>query len=227
MQLQREKTKSIITLGDIIASGGEAKIYEVVGENTLVAKLYHQPTNAHERKLTVMIANPPDDPMAGKGHVSIAWPIDILRSTDGQRRFVGFLMPRISEQRPIIEFYNPQSRRQQCPLFNWRYLHRTARNFAAAVGAIHTKGYVIGDVNESNILVADTAYVGQQVRVRSDSRLVMSQLGMLCVVRSPRLQPWWRKVKSAAKDFEVEWEWVPRAWNREVDALTQLARSEG
>jgi ribonuclease HI len=63
----------------------------------------------------------------------------------------------------------------------------------------------------------EVGYVGQQVQVRSDSKLVMSQLGMLCVVRSPRLYPWWRKVKAAAKDFEVEWEWAPRAWNREAD----------
>ncbi|MBC8229713.1 SUMF1/EgtB/PvdO family nonheme iron enzyme [bacterium] len=159
MRLQRENTKSIITLGSIIATGGEAKIYEIVGDNTSVAKLYHQPTNVHERKLAVMIANPPDDPMAARGHVSIAWPLELLRSTNRQHQFVGFLMPRVSQQRPIIDFYNPKSRRQQRPLFNWLYLHRTARNLAAAVGAIHNKGYVIGDVNESNILVADTALV--------------------------------------------------------------------
>jgi ribonuclease HI len=64
-------------------------------------------------------------------------------------------------------------------------------------------------------------YKEQTVRVRSDSRLVMSQLGMLCVVRSPRLYPWWRKVKVAARGLEVAWEWVPRSWNREVDALTR------
>src|SRR5438105_3869599 len=32
-----------------------------------------------------------------------------------------------------------------------------ARNIAAAVHAVHSRGYVIGDVNESNILVTDTA----------------------------------------------------------------------
>jgi formylglycine-generating enzyme required for sulfatase activity/serine/threonine protein kinase len=189
MQLQRENTKSIITLGTIIATGGEAKIYEVVGDNKLVAKLYHQPTNIHERKLVVMIANPPDDPMAARGHVSIAWPIDLLRSTDRQHKFVGFLMPRVSQQRLILDFYNPKSRRQQCPLFNWLYLHRTAHNLAAAVGAIHTRGYVIGDVKESNILATDTALV---TLVDTDSFQVRNQQtgqNYRCPVGTPEFTP--------------------------------------
>jgi DNA-binding helix-hairpin-helix protein with protein kinase domain len=59
----------------------------------------------------------------------------------------------------VIDFYNPKSRRQVCPLFNYRYLHRAARNLAAVVRALHARGYVIGDVNESNILVSETALI--------------------------------------------------------------------
>ena len=59
-------------------------------------------------------------------------------------------------------------------------------------------------------------YEGREVRVRSDSRLVMEQLGMLCVVRSPRLAPWHRAVREAARALEVCYEWVPRAWNQEA-----------
>jgi hypothetical protein len=45
------------------------------------------------------------------------------------------------------------------PEFDRRYLHRTARNLAAALGALHARGYVVGDVNESNILVTPSALV--------------------------------------------------------------------
>jgi serine/threonine protein kinase len=38
-------------------------------------------------------------------------------------------------------------------------LLRTARNLARAVRSVHSRGYVIGDVNESNVLVADDAIV--------------------------------------------------------------------
>jgi hypothetical protein len=60
---------------------------------------------------------------------------------------------------PLSEVYNPRARRRQLPLFNYRYLVRTARNLCAAVQAVHQAGYVIGDLNESNVLVSDRALV--------------------------------------------------------------------
>ena len=63
----------------------------------------------------------------------------------------------------------------------------------------------------------DAGYEGQAIRVRSDSRLVMQQLGMLCAVRSKRLLPWWRAVRALAREFGTHFEWVPRSWNREAD----------
>jgi serine/threonine protein kinase len=137
--------------------GGEACIYAAPQDPSLVAKVYHKPTDERARKLAVMLANPPDDPMVAQGHVSIAWPVDLLCSAAGET--VGFLMPRMTGMNSILNFYNPRTRRQHCPLFNYLYLHRTARNLAAAVRALHERGYVIGDVNESNIFVADTALV--------------------------------------------------------------------
>src|SRR5439155_19445245 len=69
------------------------------------------------------------------------------------------LMPRFSGVRPIIDYYHPQTRLKHCPLFNYPYLLHTARNLAVAMRALHQRGYVIGDLNESNILVSDTALV--------------------------------------------------------------------
>jgi DNA-binding helix-hairpin-helix protein with protein kinase domain len=131
------------------------------------------------QKLAIMLANPPKD--EGKGGETedrrqkseapspehptkpmnplLAWPTDLLISPDGLRRVVGFLMPRVSERRPLFTFYNPSARRQFGPLSNYRYLHRTGRNLAAAVRALHAAGCVIGDVNETNILASETALV--------------------------------------------------------------------
>ena len=161
MRLQRQSNGQFITFDHSleIGAGGEARVYAVAQDRSLVAKVYHKPTDIHARKLATMLANPPDDPMAGQGHVSIAWPVDLLHTADDKQQVVGFLMPRVTGMYPIIDFYNPGTRRRQCPLFNYLYLHRTARNLAAAVRALHARGYVIGDVNESNILVTDTALV--------------------------------------------------------------------
>ncbi|HLO50378.1 MAG TPA: DNA-binding protein [Kamptonema sp.] len=160
MQLQRQFSGQPITLDtrSAIAAGGEGRIYAVLQNPSLVAKIYHKPTDEDADKLTVMFSMPPDAPIAAPGHASIAWPIDLLR-TAGNTKIVGFLMPYVTKVAPIHTFYTPKTRREQKPLFNYLYLHRTARNLAAAVNALHVRGYVIGDVNESNILVTDTALV--------------------------------------------------------------------
>jgi DNA-binding helix-hairpin-helix protein with protein kinase domain len=148
-----------INLTVSLGRGGEACVYTVSSDANLVAKIYHKPTEQHASKLRAMLAHPPENPTANLGHISIAWPNEVLRAADGSDRIIGFLMPRIRQMRPIIDFYNPRTRRQHCPLFNYQYLLRTARNLAAAFAALHASGYCVGDVNESNILVSDTALV--------------------------------------------------------------------
>ncbi len=161
MRLQRQSNKQVITfdLTSSLGHGGEAYVYAVPQDEKLVAKVYHKPTEAHAHKLAAMLANPPENPMAKHGKTSIAWPVELLRTVDSSQQVVGFLMPRLIGMHSILDFYNPKTRRQKCPFFNYLYLHRTARNLAAAVGALHAGGYCIGDVNESNILVSDTALV--------------------------------------------------------------------
>jgi hypothetical protein len=161
VQLEKEAAveSAILELeSKFLFKGGEAAIYALPGQDALVAKVYHKPIAERAAKLAAMIATPPVDPMAAHGHHSIAWPLDRLLAAD-DRRFVGFVMPRVLNARPIFEFYNPRARLKQCPLFHYGYLVRTARNLAAAVRALHDKGYVIGDVNESNLLVTNTALV--------------------------------------------------------------------
>jgi serine/threonine protein kinase len=161
MHLRRESSRTIITLSEreLLGAGGEARIYALPQAAMLVAKVYHKPGKWRARKLAAMIANPPKDPMAGQGHTSIIWPVDLLRSIDAKGEIVGFLMPRVSRMRRVIDFYHPKTRREACPLFNYLYLHRTGRNLAAAIHALHARGYVVGDMNESNVLVSDTALV--------------------------------------------------------------------
>ena len=161
MRLARFLSGSAVEVdaSSLLGSGGEARVYGVRQEPGLVAKVYHQPTPERARKLTAMLANPPDDPMRAQGHASIAWPVDLLCAQGNRNDIVGFLMPRVVGMSSIIDFYNPKTRLKICPVFNYLYLHRAARNLATAFGALHARGYVVGDVNESNILVKDTALV--------------------------------------------------------------------
>jgi DNA-binding helix-hairpin-helix protein with protein kinase domain len=161
VRFQRATTGEVVALEERhkLGAGGEARIFVWPADESLVAKIWHKPTLERNRKLRVMLANPPADPMAGQQHHSIAWPGDLLHLPARPEHLVGFLMPRVVGMRPVGEFAHPRTRREKCPLFNWFYLHRTARNLATALRAIHERGYVVGDLNESNVLVAETALV--------------------------------------------------------------------
>ena len=156
MRLKRHSNGETVTLTAQLGGGGEGRIYAVANTH-LVAKIYHTPDIDIGGKLSAMITHPPVDPGAIDGRVSIAWPVDLLYNRTG--KVVGFLMPRVDGVRPIHDYYTPKTRRDRAPFFNYLYLHRTARNLAIAVRSLHDRGYVIGDVNESNILVSKTALV--------------------------------------------------------------------
>ena len=147
-----------ILLGELLAQGGEGSVWSVVGRPE-VAKIYHPASlrTDQEAKLSIMVANPPSDEMRKQfSHVSITWPTALLYQ---EAKFSGFLMPRLGESLKILEVYNPRLRKTRYPGFNWKYLVHTALNLSIAVDAIHAKGYVIGDINESNIMVNRQALV--------------------------------------------------------------------
>ncbi|NLQ06025.1 tetratricopeptide repeat protein [Cylindrospermopsis raciborskii] len=190
MQVLRSfSNQEVLDLQENLGRGGEACVYTVPSNENLVAKIYHHPTPNHIQKLRAMIANPPANPAASFGHISIAWPQELLTAAESSDTIIGFLMPRIRNMRPIMDFYNPGNRRQNCPLFNYQYLLRTARNLAAAFAALHASNYCIGDVNESNILVSNTALVSL---VDTDSFQVpdLSQNTVYrCLVGKPEYTP--------------------------------------
>ena len=160
MILRRQSNGAAVHLAaKTIGHGGEARIYPVATDPRLVAKIYHNPTSIHVQKLRLIIAQPWPTAIAEASHHTIALPLDLLVTNDKKAKVVGFLMWRATGMFPIHKFYTPQSRRIVCPAFTYRYLHRVAWNVAAVVDAAHQRGYVIGDVNESGVLVGNTALV--------------------------------------------------------------------
>jgi len=178
-----------ITLDRKLGSGGEGDVWTLVNRPDVVAKIYHlhKFTIERELKLKAMISNPPEDTMrqAPYHHISIAWPTELLYE---QGKLVGYLMPYIPRRPTALEIYNPKIRSQKMPDFDWRFLHRTAQNFAAALEALHTRGYVMGDLNESNLLIADNALV---TLVDTDSFQVPDGSGGVfrCPVGKPEYTP--------------------------------------
>ena len=123
-----------------------------------LAKIYREPEKQDFKKLRYMISHPPRDPTKStRGHISIAWPEDLLMAENGKP--VGFIMPFIRKGLPLVKIYNPSHRKKCAPGFNWQYLHVTAYNVALIVEALHEIGYVVGDIQSQNMLVNPQAMV--------------------------------------------------------------------
>ena len=144
-----------IPLGKKIGSGGEGNVFEIVSSiQKFVAKIYHKPLDEQKQeKLRVMVRGCNDT----LKEIS-AWPIDLIHNGAGGP-VCGFIMPRVSDCEPVHKVYGPTHRKQSFPEADWKFLVRAAKNLAAAFDAIHFYGYVIGDVNEGNILVDKHACV--------------------------------------------------------------------
>ena len=157
-------------LGPEIARGGEGTIHEIVGDPQQVAKIFHKQSDEKDQKLRVMLANKPHDQTLQMGHVSIAWPIKRIPNEAG--KCIGFTMPYIDRQNsfPLIMIYNPRNRRKLSLNFPWEYLVRMAKNLAMMIAELHARGYVVGDLNESNILVTGTALVTGGLRLYAGSQ---------------------------------------------------------
>lgn len=179
-----------VALGAEVGRGGEAAIFKLPEQPGSLAKIYHRPPRAdYELKLAWMQANPPVDPTQLQGHASIAWPNALL--FDSHNQLVGYRMVNVQNAVPLLHVFNPRLRAKTLPTFNRRYLHRAARNLAAALGALHAGSYVIGDLNESNIMVTPSALI---TMIDADSFQVQRRVGAKpflhpCPVGKPEYTP--------------------------------------
>jgi hypothetical protein len=162
-----------VRLGAELGRGGEAAIYRLASKPGQAAKIYHREARAgYDQKLAWMQGHPPADPTRAQGHAAIAWPNDLLY--DGSGKLVGYTMVQVQNAVPLLQVFNPRLRAKTLPSFNRRYLHRTARNLAAALGALHDSGYIVGDLNESNVMVTPTALI---TLIDADSFQVQRRIG--------------------------------------------------
>ncbi len=183
-----------VVLGKKIGSGGEGDVFEVPHSPDTVAKIYKKPlSETKQAKLLLMVQGCNEELKA----IS-AWPTAVLYTRQGGP-VAGFLMPKIAGCEPIHKVYGPTHRKEVFPHADWRFLVRAAKNLAAAFHVIHKFGYVVGDVNEGNILVSDTACVRlidcDSFQVRSGGRLYPCEVGVAHFT-PPEIQ--------AGKSFEVE-----------------------
>ena len=146
-----------VRLGEVLSSGGEGFIHEVPALPGSVAKIWREPTEHQARKLEVLLSNPPSLPDAVEARLELAWPSDALYDEQGVMR--GYLMPKVplDEYKELVTYCIPAARKilekSRGAVFGSYELLTIARNLSEVFGRLQDAGYVIGDVNHTNILV--------------------------------------------------------------------------
>ena len=154
------------TLGTKLGSGGEGEIYDIVGNPSLVAKIYFNskfnpvPGNSNPRrnlkeKIETMLEQPVQPNV--NGVLTVAWPQDILLNQQGQ--FIGYVMPRVKSTNHIFAASRERERVQLYPHYTWKTSIAIAYNLSLAVRTIHQSNAVIGDMNPNNIMIDEHGHV--------------------------------------------------------------------
>ncbi|MBS2023100.1 MAG: hypothetical protein JST92_11855 [Deltaproteobacteria bacterium] len=145
----------------LIGKGGEAEVYDL-GDGTAL-KLFKQPSHAdfaafpeqlqaaqerlaqHQRKLPAFPPGLPEEVMA---------PLALARSGRTSGEIVGYSMPLVSDAEPLLRWSEPVFRRSGATSQQAAALFVELRRL---VSSLHSRGVVIGDFNDLNVLVRKSA----------------------------------------------------------------------
>lgn len=179
--LFRSTAGAVVRLGALLGKGGEASVFRVQDDPALAAKIYSSPPDARrESKLRALLEC---DAAAMGTHA--AWPLAGLLGDRG--RLVGFVMRLVTDHKPVHHLYSPKSRRIEFPKADYRFIVHSGRNLACAIERVHALGYVLGDVNNNNVLVGADS---RACLIDCDSMQVTTSRGVLtCDVGTPTYTP--------------------------------------
>ncbi|ASQ06004.1 helix-hairpin-helix domain-containing protein [Sinorhizobium meliloti] len=170
-----------LTLGGLLAKGGEGAVHHIVEAPDLVAKIYLRGKAGDRReKVEAMVS--------ARLHLTtsfVAFPVDTLKTQRGE--FLGFTMKKVNGFKSVHDLYGPASRKSEFPTADANFLVRAAINLARAIASVHATGCVIGDINHSGVLVSEKALV---TLIDSDSFQFRSQSKLYrCLVGVPEYTP--------------------------------------
>lgn len=160
------RNHKIYDLDQRLGGGGEGEIYDIVGNPSLVAKIYFNskfnpvagnsnPRRNLKEKIETMLEQPVQPYV--NGVLTVAWPQDLLLNQQGQ--FVGYVMPRVKSTHHIFAASRERERMQLYPHYTRKTSIAIAYNLALAVKIIHQSNAVIGDMNPNNIMIDEHGHV--------------------------------------------------------------------
>ena len=148
-----------ITLGKELGAGGEGSVFDIRNKPDVVVKIYHperRTSNVFE-KLELMIQYPPRTEDEHSGHLYVAWPRHLVY--DSADNAVGFVMPKVNKKNSLFDYYIPSLRKKTAQHVNYASLCKVAQSLAKSLDELHGRGYVVGDINESNAYVVEDDHV--------------------------------------------------------------------
>lgn len=138
-----------LNLGEKLGGGGEGEVFKIADQPNLAVKLYNENVRLNrESKVRQMVKMIP----IKYRNSSIVFPLDIVTSNN---QFVGFIMEVVNGYKPIHLLFNPKSRSYEFPYADYRFILRVAKNVASALAQVHQTGCIIGDINQSGILISE------------------------------------------------------------------------
>jgi DNA-binding helix-hairpin-helix protein with protein kinase domain len=166
-----------VSAGPLLGRGGEGNVYDVMGDPTHVAKIYLKPASAQQaEKLRHMVSLARADLLR-----VAAWPTATLHDGPGGP-VVGLLMPKVVRHKELHTLYSPAHRRSVFPQASWPFLIHAGMNCAIAFHHVHATGAVVGDVNQSNVLVSEQATVTlidcDSFQIRAVGRIYPCEVGV-------------------------------------------------
>ena len=164
--IKRKNAAGSWTVGDLLGSGNEGEVYLIRNDPNYAVKVYKEgkaPSALQTAKLKAMEGKITPEPNANPSRPALTWPEQII--TDRKSgSLIGFVMPRIDQDKiiQIGQYCNPTARQK---VLTQRGIRTTEteeiawaaiRNFTHTARKLHQSGYLIGDVNERNILMDPT-----------------------------------------------------------------------
>jgi len=138
-----------VIVGRELGRGGEGAVFELPSEPEIVAKVYHEAVSQDKQAKLAAMSTMVTPAITGVA----AWPLRTLHADRRGGPVVGFVMPSVSSWPNIHCLYSPVERKRRFPEVRWSFLIHAARNAASAFETLHRHGVVIGDVNQSNVVV--------------------------------------------------------------------------
>lgn len=150
--------KMIILQEPAIKSGGEGAVYNILGYNNVVAKIYLSKADAKERESKIREMSSLSKTLGFKNsHIldDIAWPLSPLFNKE--KEFIGFGMSRITAKFELDDIYSLSQKTNAG--MNTDEKIRTLISLCSVVEKLHSCGQIFGDFNPNNIKIDNNCNV--------------------------------------------------------------------